>query len=56
MNHSIIDFNKISRALTDTIEAVKDDNNFSNTALEQLENAQNELQQALSFSLSSKHK
>ncbi|WP_185150631.1 hypothetical protein [Cytobacillus dafuensis] len=56
MNQPIIDFNKISQALTDTIEAIKDEKDLSFTALEQLKNAQHDLQQAISFSFTSVHK
>ncbi|WP_180968253.1 hypothetical protein [Cytobacillus massiliigabonensis] len=57
MYDSKIDFNKISQSLTDTIEALKADKNvLSSTALEQLQHAQNELHQAMSYSLSSLHK
>ncbi|MED3571992.1 hypothetical protein ACTHO0_11525 [Cytobacillus praedii] len=51
-----IDFNKISQSLTETIEAVKADQNLSPSALEQLQNAQNELQQAMTYSFSFLHK
>ncbi|MFC0415403.1 hypothetical protein ACFFHH_08010 [Cytobacillus solani] len=52
-----IDFNKISQSLTDTIEAIKADPNIlSTTALEQLQHAQNELHQAMSYSFSTLHK
>ncbi len=56
LNQPIIDFNKISQALTDTIEAIKDEKDLSFTALEQLKNAQHDLQQAISFSFTSVHK
>ena len=55
MKHSNIDFNKISQVLMNTIEAVKEEQN-STGALEQLQTAQNELQQAMSLSFSSVHK
>jgi len=55
LNRSTIDFVKISSVLTDAIEAVKDEQN-SAIAVSQLENAQNELQKAMSFSLSFIHK
>jgi hypothetical protein len=51
-----IDFNKISQTLADTMEAIKADQNLSPSALEQLQNAQSELQQAMSYSFSSLHK
>ncbi|MBY0122644.1 hypothetical protein [Bacillus sp. S/N-304-OC-R1] len=56
MKHSNIDFNKISQVLSNTIEAVKEDQNLSSVAIEQLQTAQNELQQAMTFSISSVHK
>ena len=56
LNHSTIDFNKISQVLTDTLEVVKAEHDLSNTALQQLEYAQDELQRAMSFSLSFQHK
>lgn len=56
MYHSTIDFNRISQVLTETLEVVKAEQDSSSAALKQLENAQNELQQALSFSLSFIHK
>ncbi|MEH7522873.1 hypothetical protein V7149_06240 [Bacillus sp. JJ1503] len=56
MHHSNIDFNKISQVLINTIEAVKGEQELSSAALEQLQTAQNELQQAMSLSFSSVHK
>ncbi|MFE8695715.1 hypothetical protein ACFYKT_04985 [Cytobacillus sp. FJAT-53684] len=56
MYSSMIDFNKISQSLAETIEAIRNEQDLSPFALEQLENAQNELQQAMSYSLSSLHK
>jgi len=50
MRDSTIDFNSISRALSDTIEALEGAGDHS--ALEQLTDAQEELKRALSFSLS----
>ncbi|GLB57938.1 hypothetical protein [Cytobacillus sp. NCCP-133] len=52
MKHSKIDFNKISQALNGTLEAIQGDDDSSAVALESLRSAQEELQQALSFSLS----
>lgn len=57
MYDSRIDFNKISQSLTDTIEAIKADNIvLSSKALEQLQHAQNELNQAMTYSFSALHK
>ncbi|MFO1444663.1 hypothetical protein KDN24_15945 [Bacillus sp. Bva_UNVM-123] len=56
MNHSMIDFNRISQVLTNTLELVKAEASSSAIALTQLENAQNELQQAMSFSFLLKYK
>ncbi|WP_066294471.1 hypothetical protein [Bacillus sp. FJAT-29937] len=56
MMHSNLDFNKISQVLMNTIEAVKGEQDLSSGALEQLQTAQNELQQAMSLSFSSVHK
>ena len=56
MKYSIVDFNKISQALTDTIEVIKSEQDLAASVLEDLENAKNELQQAMSYSLSSLHK
>lgn len=52
MKHSIIDFNKISQALNGTMEAIQGEGNPSAEAVESIRNAQDELQQALSFSMS----
>ncbi|KAF0818747.1 MULTISPECIES: hypothetical protein [unclassified Cytobacillus] len=52
MKHSSIDFNKISQALNGTLEAIQGDGDSSREALESIRNAQDELQQALSFSMS----
>ncbi|MBP2241321.1 ABC-type transporter Mla subunit MlaD [Cytobacillus eiseniae] len=56
MYRSKIDFNQISQSLSDKVEALMSEQDFSASALEQLQKAQNELQQALSYSLSSLHK
>lgn len=57
MYDSRIDFNKISQSLTDTIEAIKEEQDvLSSKALEQLQNAQNELQQAMTYSFSFLHR
>lgn len=55
MNSSTIDFNMISQVLSNTLEVVKAED-MTSAALEQLQNAQSELQQAMTFSLSSIHK
>ncbi len=52
MYHSHIDFQKISDAIIQSIEAVKQENSAAGNGLQQLEMAHDELQQALSFSLS----
>ena len=52
MKYSSIDFNKISQALKGTLEAIQGDGDPSAEVLESLRNAQDELQQALSFSMS----
>ncbi|WP_404355302.1 hypothetical protein LG291_17405 [Cytobacillus firmus] len=52
MKHSSIDFYKISQALNGSLEAIHVDGDPSAEALESLKNAQDELQQALSFSMS----
>jgi hypothetical protein len=52
MKHSNIDFHKISQALNGTMEAIQGEGDSSAEALESLRNAQDELQQALSFSMS----
>ncbi|CAM3505452.1 hypothetical protein [Cytobacillus oceanisediminis] len=52
MKHSTIDFHKISQALNGTMEAIQGEGDSSAEALESLRNAQDELQQALSFSMS----
>ncbi|KAB2338272.1 hypothetical protein F7731_01520 [Cytobacillus depressus] len=56
MMNSNLDFYKISQVLTNTIETMKEEHNLSTSALEQLQHAQNELQQAMSLSFSSVHK
>jgi hypothetical protein len=52
MKHSVINFPKISQALSGSIEAIKNEQGSSLEALNQLLNAQSELQQALSYSSS----
>lgn len=57
MYDSRIDFNKISQSLTDTIEAIKEEQDvLSSKALEQLQHAQSELQQAMTYSFSFLHR
>ncbi|WP_180954940.1 hypothetical protein [Bacillus sp. V3-13] len=56
MYDSTIDFNKISKALAATIETIKQEHKPADSALMNLEAAREQLQQALSFSLSSTHK
>lgn len=56
VKYSNLDFNKISQVLMNTIEAVKGEEDLPSEALEQLQTAQNELQQAMSLSFSSVHK
>ncbi|MFE8702179.1 hypothetical protein ACFYKX_16390 [Cytobacillus sp. FJAT-54145] len=54
MKGSNIDFNRISQAINYSIEVLKgEESPSSSSALDQLINAQDELNQALSFSLSS---
>ncbi|MDQ0271026.1 hypothetical protein [Cytobacillus purgationiresistens] len=52
MKDAHIDFNKIMEAVNGSIEAVKDEQNLSSVALDQLKAAQQDIQHALSFSLS----
>ncbi|MDF2903055.1 MAG: hypothetical protein K0S25_693 [Bacillus sp. (in: firmicutes)] len=47
-----IDFNKISKALTESLEMVKQMQSVPHSALEQIESAQKQLQQALTYKLS----
>ncbi len=49
---SQIDFNKISQALSDSLEKVKQDQSVPLHALQQLELAQKQFQDAWSFNLS----
>lgn len=46
-----IDFDKISRALSSSIEAISEEEIHDDTCLRRLKAAKEELQQALSFSL-----
>ncbi|MEX3714131.1 hypothetical protein ABFV99_17250 [Cytobacillus horneckiae] len=52
MKDAYIDFNKIMQAINGTIEAVQGEKNPPAEALNQLKAAQQDIQQALSFSLS----
>jgi hypothetical protein len=56
MLYENIDFVKISKALYSSIEAITQENTYSDSALEQLHAAKEELEQALSFSLTSLQK
>jgi hypothetical protein len=56
MSYSNIDFHKISQALTYTIDAIQSQGEQADVAVERLQNAQEELKQALSFSLTSEFK
>lgn len=51
MFDSSIDFDKISKALSGSLETVKQDQSVQETALQQIETAQEQLQQALSYNL-----
>lgn len=52
MKDAYIDFNKIMQAINGTIEAVQGEQNPPAEVLNQLKAAQQDIQQALSFSLS----
>ncbi|SFA99128.1 MULTISPECIES: hypothetical protein [unclassified Bacillus (in: firmicutes)] len=54
MNHSYVDFAKISNALNISREAIESENHFSEDAIRNLMEAQEELKMALSFSSSLK--
>lgn len=56
MYHSFVDFAKISKALTETTAAVRGEEHISDHALKNLQQAQEELSRALSFSASVKTK
>lgn len=51
MFDSAIDFDKISKALSGSLETAKQDQSVPETALQQIETAQEQLQQALSYNL-----
>jgi len=56
MNQTYIDFNKISKALTKTIDVIQEESNVSEDVLQNLQIAHDEWAKAFSYSCSSKTK
>ncbi|MBP3040036.1 hypothetical protein J9303_11120 [Bacillaceae bacterium Marseille-Q3522] len=56
MKHSMVDFMKISQALSYSQKALQEDCSRQHSALQVIESAQKELKKALSFSLSLSYK
>jgi len=52
MFSSNLDFEKISKAIEETYQKLKTHESFSNTALDEIERAKNQLKQAMEYSLS----
>lgn len=52
MNYSFIDFHRISRALTSSTEALRNEMQADEMQLSDLQEAENNFRQALSFGLS----
>lgn len=55
MFQQAIDFNKISKALTESIETIQQDQTIPENVKQQIESAREQFQQALSFNLQHTH-